>query len=442
MAAQFSVDCTQCSATLKIRKPELIGKKVRCPKCDTPFVVQAPTEDFESETFYEEVDQFTDDADFEDYGTPLKKFKKKKTSKGKRTKRDRSHEDRKPWGMLLGVFGAGFLLLALIGVGVYFALPFLLSGQNRFAWLPNDMETYVEFRPAEIWKADVMRPIRQTEIGTALKDQLTEKFGMDIEDIDRIVIGQSASQKDPMVIIHTRAPINLAALEQNGKAESYAGRTIYDDGRFSGVLVSSQMLVAGSRVAIEAAIDRDGECLAAEKFAFVPEHGDFIYASASGATLLASGGNPLMNQNRIDPKTVQNSSLVMNFGRNLALNFEVNFTHSEHASDAVKEAQDNLEQAHAMLDAQQSELEEAPFIMTVASRSMVNKVRDMLKTVHVGSWGNQFHGKMQVSGQMVRDFADLIALMAPSYLNQFGDFIDEEELMEDDEMGGMFPFGL
>jgi hypothetical protein len=38
----FSVNCPNCAAKLKLDKPELIGKKVRCPGCKEPFTVPKP----------------------------------------------------------------------------------------------------------------------------------------------------------------------------------------------------------------------------------------------------------------------------------------------------------------------------------------------------------------------------------------------------------------
>ncbi|MEW4489654.1 hypothetical protein AB1L42_16350 [Thalassoglobus sp. JC818] len=37
-----SIACPNCARKLKVEKPELLGKKVKCPKCQTPFVLKLP----------------------------------------------------------------------------------------------------------------------------------------------------------------------------------------------------------------------------------------------------------------------------------------------------------------------------------------------------------------------------------------------------------------
>ena len=442
MTAPFSVECTQCSASLRVRNPELIGRKVRCPKCQTSFVVQEPDDPDDADSFYEQYDELSSD-EFVDFGARRKKTKTKKSSSNQKSKQGRKRKSGKSYNLLLGTFAAGFVLLSLLGVGIYFALPYLFGGWgNRFAWLPNDLATYVEIRPADIWKANVMRPIRQTKVGVLVKDKLTEKLKIELEDIEKIVVGQSASQKEPMVIVHARNAIDPAVLEQFGEQSSYAGKTIYDDGKAAWLQVSDKMLVAGTREAIESAIDRNGECLAAERFAFVPSYGDLIVATISGDAAFSDIGLPSFEESSIDPDAIESSAFVMNFSNNLAMSFERNFIDSEQASAAAAEAQENLDEFHALLDAQQAEIEEHPFIMTVAPRAMMNKLRDMLKSVRISSWGHQFSGKMQISGQMVRDFSEAFEIMAPAFVNRFGDILGEEELIDEDDVAPMFPFGL
>ena len=43
MAQKHSVACPACGASLQVTKDSLIGKRVPCPSCKTPFVIQVPT---------------------------------------------------------------------------------------------------------------------------------------------------------------------------------------------------------------------------------------------------------------------------------------------------------------------------------------------------------------------------------------------------------------
>ncbi len=46
MPQTHSVACPACGASLKVTKPSLIGKKVPCPSCKKPFVIQAPANEY------------------------------------------------------------------------------------------------------------------------------------------------------------------------------------------------------------------------------------------------------------------------------------------------------------------------------------------------------------------------------------------------------------
>jgi peroxiredoxin len=46
MAQKHSVACPSCGASLQITKDSLIGKRVPCPSCKTPFVIKVPTGDY------------------------------------------------------------------------------------------------------------------------------------------------------------------------------------------------------------------------------------------------------------------------------------------------------------------------------------------------------------------------------------------------------------
>lgn len=40
----ISAQCPHCFAKLKLKNPDLVGKKVRCPSCEEPFRVEAPAD--------------------------------------------------------------------------------------------------------------------------------------------------------------------------------------------------------------------------------------------------------------------------------------------------------------------------------------------------------------------------------------------------------------
>ncbi len=58
MPSPISIQCPHCSQTLKLKNPKLLGRKVPCPKCKTPFVLEEPEPE---DDVFEEFDDFGDD---------------------------------------------------------------------------------------------------------------------------------------------------------------------------------------------------------------------------------------------------------------------------------------------------------------------------------------------------------------------------------------------
>ena len=44
-STSFKQECPICEALVPIRDPKLVGKKIKCPKCEGTFLVKAPPED-------------------------------------------------------------------------------------------------------------------------------------------------------------------------------------------------------------------------------------------------------------------------------------------------------------------------------------------------------------------------------------------------------------
>ena len=45
MPAPIEVHCPECQATLKLKNRDAEGRKVPCPKCKQPFVIELPADD-------------------------------------------------------------------------------------------------------------------------------------------------------------------------------------------------------------------------------------------------------------------------------------------------------------------------------------------------------------------------------------------------------------
>lgn len=71
MPSPIEIQCPNCSKTLKLKNDSAVGKKVPCPKCKKPFVIELPQADDDEfvEDDMELLDDF-DDMDDDDFGDP------------------------------------------------------------------------------------------------------------------------------------------------------------------------------------------------------------------------------------------------------------------------------------------------------------------------------------------------------------------------------------
>lgn len=212
--AAIKSQCPKCRKILKLKTKAALGKRVPCPQCSEPFIVEEYeqpelVDNFlddqdEGETFdyagYEEAsgggggdyDDYGDD-DYDDYGDddyggddyddyeddydspPKRKSKassgKKKSSKSKKKKK-KSGGGMPAWAPM-ALIGAG--AVAVIGgiVGALIAFgPFGGSANVvDLAWMPADADMYMEVKPSEMWNAGVLAPVRNN---ASVKQALTQ----------------------------------------------------------------------------------------------------------------------------------------------------------------------------------------------------------------------------------------------------------------------------
>ncbi|QDT32523.1 EGFR-like transmembrane domain-containing protein [Thalassoglobus polymorphus] len=402
----------------------MVGKKVRCPKCSEPFVIQlakptqaAPADDDWGDDFGDSEGDFDDGFDdgFDDNFEPVPRKKKKTSSKKGSKKKKKGRKKGKSGvsgGAIAAIVGGGVLFLAVLSLGVYFVLPLLqgLGGSaNRMAWLPNDTQTYVEIRVADVWKSGVMKPLRTSEAGQQIKAQLKERGELKIEDIEKIVVGIPANRQQPMMVIYSTKPIDPNNLGEGVTSSSYAGKTIFEipNDTTAGFLLNSTTIVAGPKEMLHAAIDRNGECTAAEKFSFLPVRGDVIFGSISPGTTLSQSPAGMMTRGAFDPSELESVSGTIKFSNDLDLNVALNFLQPETAQTALTTAQDALVKSKENLDKQQKELESGNFVLTRQQRSMGMKMQEVMKSVSLSGSGKTVNSKVSIPGSIIEDLADL-----------------------------------
>ncbi|MEW4489687.1 zinc-ribbon domain-containing protein [Thalassoglobus sp. JC818] len=454
MAKSFTVTCSQCGASLNLKDESRLGSKVRCPKCREVFVAKlssstADDEEWDDGGFFDDSSDEGFDDEWEDYGTPIhsvkssksksasKKSSGKKSKKGKGKKRD---SDKLPVGVIVAIFAGGLLMISLIGGALYLAATSLGAvDEARFAWLPSDMESYVELQVDDVWKSAVLRPVRSSEFWRTLETRLRTLSGVEIDQIDSIVVGTSATETTPIVLVRTKAPIDPSTMKGEVTPSTYAGKTIFDhaDG-FSRMVADEQTLVVGQRQMIEKSIDANGVCAVAGQFAFLPSYGHLIMGSISPDANFGADPSQFLSEDiSIDSESVLNTLLVFNFRSDITAKFTVDFGDAASAQEAVEEGEEGIRLAKEALEAHKQDLENMAFVLTVQARSFVYKMEDVLDSISLSSSGSQFYGDFSINSGITRDFASEIEFFTPMLVRRvdsvLGIEMDEDEYDDEDD---------
>ena len=278
MPAPFSISCPSCQARLKIQNPNAVGKKVRCPKCETPFTVRPPSsgpprrkkkvaapppEDdfgFEDEEDFEDyeaggADDFDSYDDYgdsydnydDDFGAPASPRRssrsgaaKKRGGKSKTGQKKRSKK-KAPGGPSPLLIGGGALAVCLLIGLLIFA--FKGGGSSPKGSDGNIVDlTYIPQDAVVIGYVDMQSVLSNPKIQEQLQndpntkrnlEKFTKETGIELDDIESIVVGipqGTGGAKEPdaerlavVVRLNTavsrvriKADRSLTEVEQNG----------------------------------------------------------------------------------------------------------------------------------------------------------------------------------------------------------------------------------
>ncbi len=119
MAKRIPVECPHCSQTLKLKNPKLVGMKVKCPKCNKPFVVQVDTLE---ETEYDE-DNFLAGVSSYDEDYPLDIWNEANKRRAQLSAAERAAKQAQfkevtgaGWGIRVAAFGAFLASFAVFDI--------------------------------------------------------------------------------------------------------------------------------------------------------------------------------------------------------------------------------------------------------------------------------------------------------------------------------------
>jgi hypothetical protein len=188
--------CPGCQKILKLKTKAALGKRVPCPQCNKPFIVEeyeSPEmvdnfiDDDDGEPFdyasneessggasadyddgYDDYDDYGDDDDggddYDDYDdAPKRRSSSGSSKRGGKSKSKKSKKKKKKRSAGMPVWApmalmGGVAVAALAGiVGAIIAFG---GNQLDLTWLPEDADVYVQIKPQEMWNSKFLEPLR------------------------------------------------------------------------------------------------------------------------------------------------------------------------------------------------------------------------------------------------------------------------------------------
>jgi|GEM_PF-1627046 len=462
MSTPFAISCPHCAAVLKLKSNKFVGKKVPCPKCKQPFLVEEPPAD---EFLAGGDDDFgamgdAPEEEPEEAVAPRSQGKSKGSSKGgKSKKKSKSGGGFAPIAMI----GGGVVLgLGLLGGIVYGAMTLLSGAGNSNSWvkwLPDDTEVAIQMRVADSINAPIFKPITDNPTLSKLMNQpplpgtggadpaaaFFQGLGIQGKDVDTITIGlvngialidsgRAGQQKPPqqfVAVVRLKAPVEEAKLGQAPTTvlakEDYSGKSIYSVvGSQSPKLymhsVDSTTYLLGSDAELKAAIDGRGKAPAAKRFAFGDTKSNFLFVAAPKdvsklksmgvTTVTAFSSGATTETGEVDG--IRGISFGCTLGSDLIVTHCMSLSPSM-AQPTADRFKTDVAAARPQLVAQMARMGGGfnPFVSSDMVTKLLGHVDTMLGTAQATASGSTATLTMTLSGQIVADGVQMATPFMP-----------------------------
>lgn len=439
MAAPIVVACTHCGGNLKLKDASYVGKKIRCPKCQEPFVVKAaaagkraagkskqPEDEFGflqgvSEDDYEAPPPPEGEAEEEFDDLPATRSRKKSAGgKGKTAKKKRRASSGPELGRVAVIAGLIVLGVLVVGGGVYGVVKLVGNvggGLGRLAWLPEDADFVCEVKVSELWNSPVLQPLTSGPAGESLAEQWKSVSKINITDIDRVVAGGRQSDAAPVVVMYAKTDLPLEEIRKNTREVQHGGHTLYMDnvGDAGGFLPNGKTFVYGPEGRLKSVIDRKGAGPSAAQFRQLPTTGQIALLSTNPGSIRPppGSGNPVA---AMPLDQVNAASVAIAFQQNIDVSFSLDYANAADAEKLVAEVDQKRSEALSQLESQRSMLQPNPFIDITKLQALLDAQQQILQSVSVTARGSGVTGKLTVPGRLLTDASEMIGGMLPAML--------------------------
>lgn len=432
MSTPLAVSCPHCGAGLKLKSKTFVGKKVPCPKCKQPFVVEEPPED----EFLEDDFGGGDDYQEEEEEEELRPKKSSKGGKGKKKSKGGGGS-----GIVLMIGGAILGVGLLVGV-VYGAMS-LLSGMGRSnewtAWMPEDIDMVIRVKPSDLANSQFLKPVMEHPTLSKLANmppaqagggnELITALNLSFKDIDTITIGAKSfamsppggnRQDDIIFVVRTKVSVDSAKLDQAAsviKKETYNDKTVYSVNNSTPKMLvympAPDTFVFGTDARVRSAIDRKGAG-AGSRFVLSDSNAHiYVCAAPKDPSVLNDGppgGSPFNSGFQFGNRTKQARMSSMTFGINCSSDAVVTMTMNSLDRFDSKVQTDLMK---ADIEKVKTELTASGGGLFDPTAGLKSHVKTMLDGATVNVSGKTCTVKMTLPGKIVSDGLVLAAPMMP-----------------------------
>lgn len=443
MTEPLSTVCDHCDAKLKLKNPDLEGKKIKCPKCGEAFVVVAAAAASPVKKPVKKKPADDDDMDFmnvdaDDYDSPVDEDEDQDDDDAPRGRRRPVARGGKKKTKKKSKKGSGdsaqvikILALVLVALGVLggggFAMMTLLKGDGSsdVDWMPSEIEGFVKIQIDDIWAANVAQPLKNNEFVKKIVDDITAHIGQGPQDIDRVVISllPNSRSNDVIMVARAKTPFDTAKIQAADKAiteASHNSTTYYKTASTALYFPDSKTMVLGTESLVKALIERGKTHPSPSKFAFANNYRDHFVMAASRPsssvrnTMAYPGG--------------QDIDAILVLG-NATSDIRISISGTYKTADAAKANADKTkadnETAKKNLVANITRVEATPDNPLIKKDQVLKVMRgteQLMNSMQVSQSGTRVNMNMTVQGQLLADFLEMTSLMPTSPLRRFSLF--------------------
>ena len=287
MTEPLSTVCDHCGACLKLKNPDLEGKKIKCPKCEEAFVVRVsspaanrkpakkkPAVDDDDPGFMDvdpdDYDAAPPDDDDSDDGEERQSRRSRSLRTGKKKPKKSRRSGNSGGAQAIKIGAIVLVLLVVLGGGGY-GLTMLVkaSATSDVDWLPADIQGYVKIQADDLWKAGVVQQFANGEAGKKLVEEMTKNIGLGPQDVDSITVGftQTGRPGSEVTVMRSRVPFDkskLMAAHAGTQETSHEGKIYMKNDVVAIFLADGKTLIRSNESNIQSLITRQSESIGIE----------------------------------------------------------------------------------------------------------------------------------------------------------------------------------